>query len=89
MHRSGPTSFVGFVLRSSGGLIYVVLTRPDAGWFLTLYPDAGEAGGSFRSSMRAPSTYVPPGYAKDPERARVEAGRRARGSCVGTAPRIV
>ena len=25
----------------------LVLTRPDAGWVLSLYPKAGEAGGSF------------------------------------------
>lgn len=54
------------------------LSRPDAGWFLSLYPDAGEAGGSFQSSLRAPYGWAPPGSAADPGRARAEAARRAR-----------
>jgi hypothetical protein len=68
-------------LRSSEYLVassLSVVTRPDAGWFLSLYPDAGEAGGSFTSSVRPVRSYVLPGQAKDPERARAEAGRRAR-----------
>jgi hypothetical protein len=53
------------------------LIRPDAGWVLSLYPKAGEAGG--RSSPRRPvRTYVAGTPAADPERARQEAGRRAR-----------
>ena len=47
-----------------------------SGWYLSLYPDAGEAGGSFRYAqepLRAPSGVG------DPERAREEAARRARG----------
>ena len=46
-----------------------------AGWWLSLYPQAGEAGGSFRYSTpcRAASGE------EDPERARAEAARRARG----------
>lgn len=28
------------------------LARPDAGWFLSFYPSAGEAGGSFQASWR-------------------------------------
>ena len=55
------------------------LTRPDAGWSLSLYPTAGEAGGSFVSSWRPRRTYVPGAPAADPERARAEAARRARG----------
>ena len=55
-----------------------VLVRPDAGWSLSLYPDAGEAGGSFRSSYRPVRTWVPGTPAVDPERARAEAARRAR-----------
>lgn len=55
------------------------LARPDAGWVLSLYPDAGEAGGSFVPSWRPPRTYVPGTPAANPERARQEAARRARG----------
>lgn len=55
-----------------------VLTRPDAGWSLSLYPSAGEAGGSFTYSNRPARAWVPPGSAADPERARAEAARRAR-----------
>jgi hypothetical protein len=54
------------------------LLAPQAGWHLNLYPGAFEAGGSFQPSLRAPSTYVPGTPAADPERARQEAGRRAR-----------
>ena len=56
----------------------VALARPDAGWSFALYPDAGEGGGSFRSSVRRVPDYVARGAAKDPERAAAEAGRRAR-----------
>jgi hypothetical protein len=54
------------------------LIRPDAGWVLSLYPKAGEAGGSFVSSRRPVRTYVAGTPAADPVRAREEAGRRAR-----------
>jgi hypothetical protein len=54
------------------------LVRPDAGWVLNLYPKAGEAGGSFVPSYRPTRTYVPGTPAADPERSRLEAGRRAR-----------
>jgi len=54
------------------------LIRPDAGWTLSLYPDAGEAGGSFVPSARRTYTGVR-GAAADPDRARAEAARRARG----------
>lgn len=56
----------------------VVLIRPAAGWSLSLYPSAGEAGGSFVYSLRAPRSYAPGASAADPERARSEAARRAR-----------
>jgi hypothetical protein len=55
------------------------LARPDAGWSLSLYPSAGEAGGSFVPSYRPSRTYVPGAPAADPARARAEAARRARG----------
>lgn len=50
----------------------------DAGWRLSLYPDAGEGGGCFVSSQRPDRSYVAPGSAGDPERAAHEAARRAR-----------
>ncbi|WNV75918.1 hypothetical protein [Geodermatophilus sp. DSM 44513] len=53
------------------------LARPDAGWSLSLYPQAGEGGGSFTASGRRHYSGIR-GAASDPERARVEAGRRAR-----------
>jgi hypothetical protein len=45
---------------------------------LTLYPGAGEAGGAFVPAARAHWTGVR-GAAADPQRARLEAGRRRRG----------
>ena len=54
------------------------LFRPDAGWSFTLCPAAGEGGGSFKRSARRIPEYVARGDARDPERAAVEAGRRAR-----------
>lgn len=48
----------------------------DAGWRLSLYPSAGEAGGSFRYSLSAPR--APSSGSGDPERSRAEAARRAR-----------
>lgn len=53
------------------------LTDPDAGWFFTLYPDAGEGGGGFRSSYKPNRVFVAKGSASDPERSAAEAGRRA------------
>jgi len=50
----------------------------DAYWSLTLYPQAGEAGGCFVPSRRRSYTGVR-GCAADQERARSEAARRARG----------
>lgn len=55
------------------------LARLDAGWGFTLYPDAGEGGGSFRNAARRVPEYVSRGAALDPERSLSEAGRRARG----------
>jgi hypothetical protein len=51
---------------------------PDRGyWALTLYPEAGEAGGCIRSVRRErPDGPVGP---VDPERSQAEAARRARG----------
>jgi hypothetical protein len=54
------------------------LHRPTAGWSFSLYPDAGEGGGSFQSSVRRIPAYVSRGAAADPDRAAAEAGRRAR-----------
>jgi hypothetical protein len=51
---------------------------PRCGWSLSLYPSAGEAGGSFTYSLRPRRSYAPGGSAADPERARAEAARRAR-----------
>lgn len=49
----------------------------DAGWRLTLYPTAGEAGGSFRFSLPRPR--AAPGAGRgDPERSAAEAAGRAR-----------
>ena len=49
------------------------------GWYLSLYPAAGEGGGSFRATLDlTPRPYVARGSAADPERAAFEAGRRAR-----------
>ncbi len=49
------------------------------GWWLSLYPQAGEGGGCFVSSRPPQRAYVARGRAADPERAALEAGRRARG----------
>lgn len=49
----------------------------EAGWRLSLYPAAGEGGGSFRYSWQAPRAPSEPGSG-DPERSKREAGRRAR-----------
>lgn len=48
-----------------------------AQWALSLYRDAGEAGGCFVSTQRRAFTGVR-GQAADPDRARAEAARRAR-----------
>jgi hypothetical protein len=47
----------------------------QSGWWLSLYPEAAEAGGSFRYSTPC----RPSGGPSDPERAMAEAARRARG----------
>lgn len=54
------------------------LARSTAGWTFSLFPDAGEGGGSFQGSIRRVPDYVSRGFAADPERAAAEAGRRAR-----------
>lgn len=54
------------------------LARSIAGWSFSLYPDAGEGGGSFAASTRRIPEYVSRGFAADPERAAAEGGRRAR-----------
>jgi len=54
------------------------LRRSVAGWNFSLYPDAGEGGGSFQGSIRRLPEYVARGSARDPERSAAEAGRRAR-----------
>lgn len=55
------------------------LVTPDIrpGWVLGLYPDAGEASGTFHYRRRA-RPCATPGPALDPERAASEAARRAR-----------
>ncbi len=55
------------------------LVTPDirSGWVLGLYPDAGEASGTFHY-RRQPRPCATPGPALDPERAASEAARRAR-----------
>lgn len=55
-----------------------VLGRQQAGWALTVYPDAAEAGGGFVAARRRHAVGVR-GQAADPERAAAEAARRARG----------
>jgi hypothetical protein len=52
---------------------------PVAGWHLALYPEAGEAGGSFHAlSDHARSGSGGGGWEYDPERSADEAARRAR-----------
>jgi hypothetical protein len=52
------------------------LREPDlrSGWYLSLYPQAGEGGGSFRYSRPCKPAGGPP----DPERSAIEAARQAR-----------
>lgn len=55
-----------------------VVTDPEApGWWLSVYPDAREAGGQFVSTIRARGGTS--GGTPDPERSAAEAARRARG----------
>lgn len=49
-----------------------------AGWWLTAYPAAAEAGGSFLFQLRRRSVVAAGRPASDPERSRREAARRAR-----------
>ena len=55
-----------------------VPAAPVARWSLSLYPSAGEAGGSFIPTYRRAVVHVPGVPAQNPERARAEAARRAR-----------
>lgn len=58
------------------------LVEPDwePGWRVSVYPGAGEAGGSFQSGARvARPSGGSAGVAADPERSAAEAARRARG----------
>jgi hypothetical protein len=48
-------------------------------WRLSVYPTAGEAGGSFRSMYRRPSVYVLPGSAQNPDRARTDEWHKEHG----------
>jgi len=66
--------FSGVVMASS-----VRVPQLQRGWLLNLYPGAGEGGGCFVSARRRTAWGSGGGPAADPERARVEAGRRARG----------
>jgi hypothetical protein len=50
-----------------------------ATWSLCLYPEAGEAGGTFIPSRPYARGGGVRGQAADPERARAEAARRAKG----------
>lgn len=63
-----------------GGLSSLTLRR---GWALSVYVDAREAGGCFRSSRAASGggRVGVPGEAADPVRSAAEAARRARSKC--------
>jgi hypothetical protein len=50
-----------------------------SGWVLSVYPEAGEAGGTFRYAGRPARRGGAGGPAADPERSKAEAARRARG----------
>jgi hypothetical protein len=54
------------------------LLLPPSRWAFSLYPDAGEGGGSYQPALRRVPEYVARGAAADPKRAAEEAGRRAR-----------
>lgn len=51
---------------------------PFRPWSLSLYPDAGEAGGCYVGASRRMPEYVARGHAADSARSAQEAGRRAR-----------
>lgn len=55
----------------------VALPETSVGWALTVYPEAGEAGGSFRYGGKRRAGGA--GGGGDPERSKAEAARRARG----------
>ncbi|WP_233197648.1 hypothetical protein [Cryobacterium sp. Y57] len=54
------------------------LRRSGPRWTFSLYVDAHEGGGTIISASRRTPEYVARGFAADPERAAIEAGRRAR-----------
>lgn len=70
-HDRPPTSDLASSPVRSGGQV--------VGWVLTLTEAAGEAGGSFRHANERRPAVRHGGPAADPERAAVEAARRARG----------
>src|SRR5689334_16710919 len=55
----------------------LVPAEPESGWVLGLYPDAGEASGTFQYRSRRRDCPTP-GPAIDPDRSASEAARRAR-----------
>jgi hypothetical protein len=55
----------------------LVMPEVTVGWVLGLYPDAGEAGGTFQYRARSRGC-AQPGPALDPDRSGSEAARRAR-----------
>ncbi len=64
----------------SGSPVSQLFARPSrARWSLSLYRDAGEAGGCFVPAARGSGYRGVAGAAVDPERSRAEAARRARG----------
>lgn len=63
---------------SDSSLSSLLFASHAPGWSLTLYPTAGEAGGSYQGSYRRERVYAPPGSAANSARSRVEAGRRAK-----------
>jgi hypothetical protein len=60
--------------------VHALLARPIAAcWSLSFYPDAREAGGAFIPSRPYRGGGGIKGQAADPQRARIEAARRAKG----------
>jgi hypothetical protein len=55
------------------------LGQTEAGWYISVYPDAREAAGSFRATIDSwDGRRGTPGEGKDPERSRLVASSRAR-----------
>ncbi|PZR01898.1 MAG: hypothetical protein DI536_37425 [Archangium gephyra] len=61
-----------------GNVLFAGSAVGRAGWQFSLFPEAGEGGGSYRRFVTKHSAYVARGKAADPERAAIEAGKRAR-----------